>query len=121
MVRFKNRFLLIHSYTPFEYSNLRHAIADNFGDITAAQITSSINLKYNSPATGMAIVRCAREHVRIVQAALFFMEWQGQVVHVSGTIKKSQIRCIELDQEGVILGRFKDDAARRKELLALQD
>jgi ribonuclease P/MRP protein subunit POP5 len=97
---------------------LRASIALHFGDVGVGLASSSLKVVYFSPATSTAIVRCPRQHFRLVWAALTYMtELPGnrreqskkcviQVVRVSGTIRKS---------EEEMLRRNKRDIVRAKE------
>ena len=73
------------------------------------------SVKYFSPATSTAIVRCSRAHYRLVWAALSFMTQlpktssQGQptacaiqVVRVSGTIKKAEEEAIRRARAAIL-------------------
>jgi len=66
-----------------------------------ANIMAGVEIvKYFSPATSTGIVRVAREHVRLVWAALTYLgEIRGKkvvvrVVHCAGTIKKAERRAV---------------------------
>ena len=97
---------------------LRASIALHFGDVGSGLTAPSLKIVYFSPATSTAIVRCPRQHFRLVWAALTYMTsvpgpTRGsnaacvvQVVRVSGTIKKS---------EEELLKRSKRDIVRMKE------
>jgi ribonuclease P/MRP protein subunit POP5 len=100
-------------------SHLRASIATHFGDIFLGQVTGSLKIMYLSPATSTVIIRCARAHVRIVWAALTYInvmpgvnrgakgtECVIQVIRVSGTVKKSEE---ELVRRGKFhIARFQD-------------
>jgi ribonuclease P/MRP protein subunit POP5 len=97
---------------------LRASIATHFGDVGAGLAAPSLKVIYFSPTTSTAIVRCPRQHFRLVWAALTYMtsipgEQRGQtvrcvvqVVRVSGTIRKS---------EDELILRSKRDIVRAKE------
>jgi ribonuclease P/MRP protein subunit POP5 len=148
MVRIKHRYLLLHilypestnpsttkqstpayltfrSPTPPHVSpglfitHLRNSIATHFGDCGLGLTTGSMKVVYLSPATSTIIIRCPRQHYRIVWAALTYInELPGprrgesgkpcviQVVRVSGTIRKS---------EEELLRRAKRDLVRAKD------
>lgn len=72
-------------------------------------------VKYLSPATSTAIIRCSRAHYRLVWAALSFLTQlpktskQGQprdcaiqVVRVSGTIKKAEEEAIKRARAAIL-------------------
>lgn len=103
-----------------------------YGDYGLGLVSSSLNgkfhppqlmdplltlnpVKYLSPATSTAIVRCSRAHYRLVWAALSFMTQltktskQGQpracaiqVVRVSGTIKKAEEEAIRRARAAIL-------------------
>jgi ribonuclease P/MRP protein subunit POP5 len=99
-------------------ATLRASIATHFGDVGAGLAAPSLKVIYFSPTTSTAIVRCPRQHFRLVWAALTYMtsvpgEGRGQtvpcvvqVVRVSGTIRKS---------EDELILRSKRDIVRAKE------
>ncbi len=79
---------------------LRHELEVNFGLQGSAALSQSLTVKYTNTATGMVILRCARDHV---QRLLSTVTWcsnfpQGvegvkctwRVVHCAGTIKSCQ-------------------------------
>ena len=99
-------------------SHLRNSIATHFGDCGLGLTTGSLKVIYLAPATSTAIIRCPRQHFRIVWASLTYMtDLPGvrrgeagkrcvvQVVRVSGTIRKS---------EEELLRRAKQDLVRAK-------
>ncbi|PPJ59966.1 hypothetical protein CBER1_11035 [Cercospora berteroae] len=82
---------------------IKNGVSELFGDYGAGMIAGSLQIKYCSPATSTAIVRVAREHYRLVWAALSFATRLPkpldqpcviQVVRVSGTIKKAEEEAI---------------------------
>lgn len=86
-----------------------------YGDYGLGLVSSSLNIKYLSPATSTAIIRCSRAHYRLVWAALSFLTQlpktskQGQpkacaiqVVRVSGTIKKSEEEAIRRARAAIL-------------------
>jgi ribonuclease P/MRP protein subunit POP5 len=146
MVRIKHRYLLFHilypdnvpsdvkpdapPYLAFHASGpshlnggllmkaLRASVATHFGDVGVGLASASLKIVYFSPATSTGIVRCPRQHFRLVWAALTYMtEVAGsrtspsvqcviQVLRVSGTIKKS---------EEELMRRSRRDIARAKQ------
>lgn len=98
-------------------SILRASISTHFGDVGAGLAAPSLKVVYFSPATSTAIIRCPRQHFRLVWAACTYVttmpgERRGttipcvvQVVRVSGTIRKS---------EEELLRRSKRDIVRAK-------
>ncbi|PJF16936.1 hypothetical protein PSACC_03273 [Paramicrosporidium saccamoebae] len=107
MVRFKNRYLLIeglsvdpkHGLVDYQptttlsttslATQLRSCLGTNFGHFGSAMTAQSLSVKYVNATTGMAVVRCAREGVAMVWAAVTLMGlWR--VVRVAGTIRGAQ-------------------------------
>lgn len=94
------------SLTPQLFSHLiRDQVSLLYGDYGLGLISGSLKIMYLSPATSTAIVRVARDHFRLVWAALSFMTHipNGgkqsrpcvmRVVRVSGTIKKVEEEAI---------------------------
>ncbi|KAK4544341.1 hypothetical protein LTR36_004232 [Oleoguttula mirabilis] len=82
---------------------IRDGVATLFGDYGSGKVSSSLQIKYFSPATSTAIIRISRDHYRLVWAALSFVTRLPkpldqpcviQVVRVSGTIKKAEEEAI---------------------------
>lgn len=99
---------------------IRDQIALLYGDYGVGMTASSLNVKYLSPATSTAIVRCARAHYRLVWAALSFMtQLPGssspsstpsrpcvfRVVRVSGTIKKCEQEAIKQARTAIMCAK----------------
>ncbi|KLO17385.1 hypothetical protein SCHPADRAFT_900658 [Schizopora paradoxa] len=123
MVRFKNRWLLVEfipctkdepSYSPSEGINSKHiwsalkdSIIANFGDSGWGAVASSLTVKYFSPMTNLSIIRVARDHHQIAWGAVTLLRTvQGKsylpnVIHVSGTIKHTQLSAISHNRETV--------------------
>lgn len=79
-------------------------------------------VKYLSPATSTAIIRCSRAHYRLVWAALSFMTqlpkaykqatprpFVMQVVRVSGTIKKAEEEVIKRAKAAILRAKKESD------------
>jgi ribonuclease P/MRP protein subunit POP5 len=93
---------------------LRASIALHFGDVGVGLASSSLKIVYFSPATSTAIVRCPRQHFRVVWAALTYLtELPGnrreegkkcvvQVVRVSGTIRKSEEELLRRNKRDIV-------------------
>lgn len=149
MVRIKHRYLLFnilypsaptstgstpshlsfHAPTPshltpaFLVSHIRTLIATNFGDTGVGLATSSLKIIYFSRATSTAILRCPRAHVRMVWAALTYMnsisrgrrpgaletDCVVRVVRVSGTIRKSEEELIRRAKVEVVRARAAEE------------
>ncbi|GAA6056239.1 hypothetical protein JCM3770_002103 [Rhodotorula araucariae] len=133
MVRFKHRYLVVSllfpaalalapahdpDTPPYEpphlsegavISLLRDSLAVNFGDIGAGEVGGTFSIKYLSPSTSTLILRVAREHHRTLWAALTLLRKVGgqecvaRVVHVSGTIRKTQHAAIAHDRAEILL------------------
>ncbi|OCK78771.1 hypothetical protein K432DRAFT_444396 [Lepidopterella palustris CBS 459.81] len=97
---------------PFLLRVIRDSVAELFGDYGAGVVSTSLQIKYLSPATSTAIIRTPRAHYQLVWAALTFISSLPKpmnqscvvrVVRVSGTIRKS---------EEEVIRRAKDIIAR---------
>ncbi|KAL9611082.1 MAG: hypothetical protein Q9167_004254 [Letrouitia subvulpina] len=88
------------------------------GMITDLEWAHGMIVKYFSPATSTAIVRCSRNHYRMVWAALTYMTHLPksskqatlhpcvmQVVRVSGTIRKAEEEAIRRAKEMVLMAK----------------
>jgi len=124
MVRIKNRYLLLHILYPTVPSSLlsshhpspstltaplllrhiRDQIALLFGDYGTGVVGGSLALKYFSAATSTAILRVARQHYRVVWAAVCWIsrlpkavgegECVVRVVRVSGSVRACEEECV---------------------------
>lgn len=121
-------YLTFHSPTPEHLGPglligaLRSSIALHFGDVGVGLASPSLKVIYFSPATSTAIVRCPRQHFRIVWAALTYMTTlpgprRGdsmpcviQVVRVSGTIKKSEEELIRRSKRDIVRAKEWEEA-----------
>lgn len=115
MVRLKHRWLLFEilypnepSIVPFSAASaqavttklltnlLRQQISYNFGDHGSGLVSASLSIRYFSATTSTGIVKVARDHYRMVWAALTFIrdiagrECVITVRKVSGTVKKAE-------------------------------
>ncbi|KAK4046448.1 RNA-binding protein pop5 [Microbotryomycetes sp. JL201] len=87
---------------------LRDSLAANFGDIGAGEVGGTFSIKYFSQQTHTAIIRVSRQHFRTLWAALTLLRaLHGQpviarVVHVGGTIRKTQHAAIALDRQKIL-------------------
>ncbi|KAK3174323.1 hypothetical protein OEA41_001567 [Lepraria neglecta] len=98
---------------------LARAIRDQvlllYGDYGLGLVSSSLNVKYLSPATSTAIIRCSRDHYRLVWGALAYMTHLPknskqapprpcvmQVVRTSGTIKKAEQEAIKRARAAIL-------------------
>jgi ribonuclease P/MRP protein subunit POP5 len=82
---------------------IRDGVAELFGDYGSGKVAGSLQIKYLSSATSTAIVRVARDHYRLVWAALSFVTRLPRpveqacvirVMRVSGTIRKAEEEAI---------------------------
>ncbi|KAL8822198.1 MAG: hypothetical protein Q9191_007060 [Dirinaria sp. TL-2023a] len=86
-----------------------------YGDYGAGITANGLSVKYLSPATSTAIVRCSRDNYRLVWAALTFTTHlpkpspQGRakpcvirVVRVSGTIRKSEEEAVRRARAAIL-------------------
>ncbi|BGP52100.1 RNA-binding protein pop5 [Rhodotorula kratochvilovae] len=141
MVRFKHRYLLVSlvfpaalspstpdADAPFEppqltegslITLLRDSLAVNSGDLGAGEVGGTFSIKYLSPSTSTLILRVSREHHRTLWAALTLLRKVGgvecvvRVVHVSGTIRKTQHAAIQHDRAEILLSASRARARRR--------
>lgn len=97
---------------------LRASLQENFGDAKAGAYSGPLNCKYYSPASGLCIVRCAREGVRYVWGAVTLLHTiDGHRVRIcvracggksmnrqltAGTIRKVQRKAIAIHQNYII-------------------
>ncbi|KAI4132942.1 MAG: hypothetical protein LQ347_002354 [Umbilicaria vellea] len=94
---------------------IREQISFLYGDYGAGVTFGRLVVKYFSPATSTAIVRCSRAHYRLVWAALSFITQLPkasrngkpracvlQVVRVSGTIKKAEEEAIRRARTAIL-------------------
>lgn len=87
---------------------IRQALKDHYGDYGAGAAGILLVIKYFSQKTSTGILRCARQHVDTVVAAIALINRLGdnevilRCVHVSGTIKKCEIASIKRDQDDII-------------------
>ncbi|KAF7299542.1 Ribonuclease P/MRP protein subunit POP5 [Mycena chlorophos] len=136
MVRFKNRWLLVEfmpvadanspSSPPLDgqkiFSALRQSVLTNFGDVGWGSVGMSLNVKYYSPMTHVCIIRVGREHHKIAWGAVTLLttiegrRYIPNVVHLSGTIKHTQLAAIAHNRE--VVARFR---AQAKTASAYQD
>lgn len=88
-------------------SVLRSSIQKNFGDRGAGLVQTTFSVKYFSPHTGTGIIRCHREAVDTVRAAMFFVtSVDGKpcvfsCVGVSGSIKKAELLAMRRARETI--------------------
>jgi ribonuclease P/MRP protein subunit POP5 len=84
---------------------VRAELASLLGDYGAGSVASTLQLKYFSRTTSVGIIRVAREKVRLVWAALSYIQRLDnrpvivRVVRVSGTVKKCEQAAIKRDLE----------------------
>ncbi|GAA5982744.1 hypothetical protein JCM10908_006768 [Rhodotorula pacifica] len=96
---------------------LRDSLSVNSGDIGAGEVGGTFSIKYLSPTTSTVIIRVSREHYRTLWAALTLLRKVGgheciaRVVHVSGTIRKTQHSAIAHDRTQILLSAA---SARRR-------
>ncbi|KAK6476365.1 UNVERIFIED_CONTAM: hypothetical protein FKN15_067506 [Acipenser sinensis] len=123
MVRFKSRYLLCEvsfadprSRQCLEeraiFSAVRDAIARAHGDYGAACCAVSFAVKYLNAYTGILLLRCRKEHYRLLWSALPFiihLESRGQrqpcrisSIHVGGTIRTCQRFLIRYNRQQLL-------------------
>ncbi|OJD40365.1 rpp14 family protein [Diplodia corticola] len=90
---------------------IRDGIVELFGDYGAGVTGGTLQVKYFSPATSTAIIRVARDHYRLVWAALSFItrlphpvnqDCVAHVVRVSGTIRKAEEEAIRRAKQAIL-------------------
>ncbi|KAA1091857.1 hypothetical protein PGTUg99_011081 [Puccinia graminis f. sp. tritici] len=88
---------------------IRQSIQLNFGDLGAGEAGADLTVKYYSPTTSNLILRCKRDQVTKVRASLLFINQINpqtpvifNVIHVSGTIRKTQSFLIEFDRQQIL-------------------
>ncbi|KAI6165820.1 hypothetical protein EDD17DRAFT_1774842 [Pisolithus thermaeus] len=124
MVRFKNRWFLVEFITVSTessqqlsldnkqiYSALRQSVISNFGDTGWGAVGTSLTVKYFSPTTNICIIRVARDEHKLAWGAITLLTSVNgvriipHVVHVSGTIKHTQLAAIKHNRE--VISRFR--------------
>ncbi|KZV98730.1 hypothetical protein EXIGLDRAFT_727057 [Exidia glandulosa HHB12029] len=135
MVRFKNRWLLVEfihvpeqpkpNTAPAQppaldskkiWAALKQSILKHFGEIGWGAVSTSLTVKYYSPTTRVCIIRVARDHHQIAWAgATLLSQIDGakfipHVVHLSGTIKHTQLAAIKHDK--IVIARLRAKAAQ---------
>ncbi|CDO55859.1 hypothetical protein DV113_002424 [Geotrichum candidum] len=103
---------------------VRAEIATLLGDYGAGSVASTLQLKYFSRTTSVGIIRVAREKVRLVWAALSYIQRLDnrpvivRVVRVSGTVKKCEQAAIKRDLEliSAVEGRLAGSATAKSGL-----
>ncbi|KAG2135193.1 Rpp14/Pop5 family-domain-containing protein [Suillus bovinus] len=131
MTRFKNRWLLVEFIdtstvdTSAEketsntrsldgrsiYNALRDSVVTNIGDAGWGAVGMSLNVKYLSPLTNLCIIRIARDHYRIAWGVITLLtsihdvKVIPRVIHVSGTVKHTQLSAIAHNRE--VIARFR--------------
>ncbi|KAK9895264.1 hypothetical protein P389DRAFT_90691 [Cystobasidium minutum MCA 4210] len=118
MVRFKNRYLLVEFIFDEDAPNgkpsvtegllhsiIRDSLAANFGEVGWGQVGTTLTIKYWSQTTGLAIIRTSRPTLPVVWGAITFIRaikevgCCARVIHVGGTIRKTQQAAIRYDRE----------------------
>ncbi|KAL8679364.1 MAG: hypothetical protein Q9224_007041, partial [Gallowayella concinna] len=100
---------------------IRDQILLMYGDYGSGITSTGLLVKYLSPATSTAIIRCSRANYQIVWAALTFMTHLPrlpdqdklqpcvmQVVRVSGTIRKAEEEVIRRARAAILKARRED-------------
>ncbi|KAI4151682.1 MAG: hypothetical protein LQ341_000857 [Variospora aurantia] len=97
---------------------IRDQILYMYGDYGLGITSTGLNVKYLSPATSTAIIRCSRANYQLVWAALTFLTHIPQlpnqptpqpcvmqVVRVSGTIRKAEEEIIKRARAAILAAR----------------
>ncbi|KAI9870547.1 MAG: hypothetical protein M1830_004111 [Pleopsidium flavum] len=103
---------------------IRDEVSLLFGDYGVGMTAGSLSVRYLSPATSTAIIKCSRAHYRLVWAALSFLSKLPkssnkygvqacvfQVVRVSGTIRKAEEEAIRRARATIL--KAKKETAER--------
>eukprot|EP00128_Syssomonas_multiformis_P000469 Colp12_sorted_trinity150504_noHs@27779 len=138
MVRFKNRYFLIElDYgqdgvdTTLSSKDITQALKDMvyslYGDYGLGCLIGSLSVKYFNVATGLVIVRCARDYHTVVASTISFTTSLKKrpcalrTVHLGGTIESCQKAALKYSQErGVLLlsrCKTKDEEDKVNEVL----
>jgi RNase P/RNase MRP subunit POP5 len=113
MVKFKSRYILIE--LKFENERkiqtldpgklivmLKNKVQHLFGDIGLGKINKNLQVKYVNNVTNLVIIRVSRNNLKLMWTTLSLMnELEGetvrmQVIGVSGTIKKIELKAKEM-------------------------
>lgn len=113
---------------------IRESIALFYGDYGVGVASNGLAVKYLSNATSTVIVRCSREHFRLVWAALTWMthlpkaskQTQARpcimrVVKVSGTIRKAEEEAIRRAKAAILEAKGGEDGMRGLDAVLGQD
>ena len=131
MVRFKNRYFLckvtlknneiVDGISTYSLSNvIKQTVEQLFGD-WGIGCTPSLQVKYYSPYTGLAIIRVSKDFYKYLWASIFFTttlknrQCQIKVIHLSGTIKQAQKNAI-LYNKKVLQSLVQLSAKKRQKL-----
>jgi len=132
MVRFKSRWFLVEflpyhepgqpipanepEITSYDISHgLRESIIQHFGDDGWGSVGDSLQVKYFSPITNICIIRIGRNNHRTVWGGITLMTALKNrpciphVLHVSGTLKKTQLATIKYNR--VLVARIQARSA----------
>ncbi|KAG6333031.1 hypothetical protein ID866_6055, partial [Astraeus odoratus] len=96
------------------YNALRQSVISNFGDTGWGAVGTSLTVKYFSPTTNICIIRVARDQHKLAWGAITMLTSINGVrvipcvVHLSGTVKHTQLAAIRHNRE--IIARFRAQA-----------
>ncbi|KAH8826922.1 hypothetical protein DL96DRAFT_1669677 [Flagelloscypha sp. PMI_526] len=96
------------------WAAVKNSVILNFGDTGWGAVGQSLTVKYYSPQTHTCILRVGRDHHKIAWGAVTLLtSVEGvkvlpNVVHVSGTIKHTQLAAIEHNRK--VIARFREKA-----------
>jgi ribonuclease P/MRP protein subunit POP5 len=136
MVRFKNRYLVIHvkwedgKYDPAVknkdvYDSIRESIAINFGDWGTGLLMNSLSgniylVKYWNPATNIGIIRTLRDEFRLLWGSLTFIshirgrKCRPKVSYTGGTIRSCQKFIVKQIRSWLFSSRSLMEEARKR-------
>ncbi|KDR78607.1 hypothetical protein GALMADRAFT_63809, partial [Galerina marginata CBS 339.88] len=93
------------------WAALKQSVLANFGDSGWCAFGLSLTVKYFSPTTNICIIRVGRDQHNIAWGALTLLtsidgvRYIPNVVHVSGTVKHTQLSAIAHNQE--VIARYR--------------
>ncbi|KAF7314325.1 Ribonuclease P/MRP protein subunit POP5 [Mycena kentingensis (nom. inval.)] len=93
---------------------VRQSVLNNFGDVGWGSVGLSLSVKYYSPTTNVCIIRVGRDHHQIAWGAVTLLtsidgrRYIPSVVHLSGTIKHTQLAAVAHNRE--VVARFRAQA-----------
>lgn len=87
---------------------IRSTVDSHFGEFGTGQCQAMLALRFYNAQSGLGIIRVGRSQASIVQGALTYIKELGghpvviRVMHVSGTIRKCEIRASDIKRQELI-------------------